>query len=62
MSKQIPTVRMKHPGVKTEADVPTSAVPIHEKAGWTLVQPVAKTPAADKPAPVKPVKQEKEDG
>lgn len=62
MARTIPTVRMKHPKVKPQADVPVSAVPFHERAGWTRVEPAAKAPAQDKPAVKAPAKSEREDG
>lgn len=59
MAKDVPTVRMSHPKVKRDADVPVSAVPFHERSGWRRVD--AKPAAAeDKPAVKAPAKNDKE--
>ncbi|WP_157515697.1 hypothetical protein [Nocardiopsis trehalosi] len=52
MKPRVPTVKIRHPKLAVTVEVPESAVPYHERAGWERVpaEPVRRTVTIKKEA------------
>jgi hypothetical protein len=49
-------IKMRHPNLEAEIEVPESAVPIHMASGWMPVEDSAPTSATSKPKATAPAK------